>query len=99
MATRLRALTEIPSCCPPRAAAIALGVSTTWDPTATVGHLRPETPAARGSSASIPAECSCATATVASVDPSGLSKINDCARKSAITGHTKYFIISIITDI
>ena len=39
------------------------------------------------------------TATVATVYPSGLSKINDCARKSAITGHTKYFIISIITDI
>ena len=91
MATKLQGLMAIPSCCPPRATAIATEESGAWGPSATIGRLRPESPTTRGTSNFIPAYTRAAT-TVAAVFPSGLSKINDCARKSAITAHTQYFV-------
>ena len=92
MDVRLLGRTVTVLCCPPRATAIATEVSTTWGPAATIGRLRPKTPTTRGASTSIPAEWACSTTVVAAVDPSGLSKINDCARKSAIARHSIIFI-------
>ena len=87
MVTMSRVPTAIPSCCLPRATDIATEVSTAWGPTAAIGRLRPKAPTARGSSTSIPVECAWTAATVATVCQSGLSKINDCARKSSVTEH------------
>lgn len=44
----------------------------------------------RGASASVPAECTCTPPYGAAVNPCGSSKISDCARKSAITGHVQH---------
>ena len=79
MDTKLLGQTVTALCCPPRATAVAMGVSASWGPTAAVGRLRPKTPTTRGASPSFPAGCTWAAAAVATVYPSGLSKINDCA--------------------
>ena len=44
----------------------------------------------RGASASVPAEWAWAPTCGASVYPCGSSKISDCVRKSAITGHVQH---------
>lgn len=88
MATKLQVPMVIPFSCPTRASATVMAAAIT--PAATIGRPRPMVRTTRGTSTSVRAICTWTTINFATGLLSGWSKIKDCARKSAIEGHSNH---------